>query len=106
MKNVEADLELYATSLPVLGHLGNAIGRPMPVGSPGLGHRLEELCRGWCFDDLASGVCNRSPDDFDGLSGARGSVKTATNGTWFSDLHLVTFKSLISSIRVAHFFTK
>ena len=72
----------------VLGHLEHAIGR---LGSPGLGHRIEELFAtcllvlghlGFAIGSMVS-------------SGIRSSSETATFGTWFSDLHLTTFPSLI-----------
>ena len=41
LRNVEATLEPYATSFLVLGHLRNAIGRPMRcLVSSNLGHRI------------------------------------------------------------------
>ena len=48
-----------------LKHLGIAIGRPMPSqGSPGFEHRIGDLSP----PDLAPGICNRSPDAFEGSS--------------------------------------
>ena len=41
---VEAALEHQVAGLPVPGHLGSAIGRPMPgLDSPGFAHRIAEL---------------------------------------------------------------
>ena len=58
----------YVTSLPVPGHLGHAIGRPTHgMDPPGLGHRIEELLATGP-DDQAHGICNRSPDAFNGYS--------------------------------------
>ena len=73
LRKVEVTLELYATSLPVPGHLGNATGRLMSGrGSPGLGHRIEEL--------FATGLLMISHLEF-----AIGRP-TPSRGHWFDDV--------------------
>ena len=113
-EKVEAALEPYATRLPVPGHLGNAIGRLMPgLGSPDLGHRMDcRTLRDRSPDDLAPGICNRSPDSFEGSSGIRGSSETAHNWHMFLRLapyHLSTSNQYGDSLPlpfmgVVHFF--
>ena len=66
-------------------------GRPMTgLDSPSLGDRIEECFATGILMVLAPGICNRSRHAIEGPSGVRGSVETATSGTWFSDLHFIT----------------
>ena len=79
LRKVEATLEPYATGLPVPGHLGNAIVRPLP----GLGRRNECVFASGLLvlGHLCFAMGRPKP-----LKGHR--ILQRIFGTWFSDLHL------------------